>query len=215
MTYDELQTILDGHKKWLRNEEGGERADLSGADLRGFDLGGVNFIEANLKKCDFRKVELSYALLRQADLREANLSEADLFEADLRGANLQGANLRGANLRFADLDQVNLREANLQTIKDDLFSILEAARSEVPGLLKALKEGRVDGSTYEGDCACLVGTIANIRGVDYKYLNGIKPDLDRPAEYWFLAIRKGDTPESNPIAKITLEWIEEFASKSA
>lgn len=33
MTRTELNTILKAHKKWLCNEEGGERADLSCADL--------------------------------------------------------------------------------------------------------------------------------------------------------------------------------------
>ena len=35
MTTKELQEILDKHKKWLNDEDGGERADLSGAYLRG------------------------------------------------------------------------------------------------------------------------------------------------------------------------------------
>ena len=34
-TAEDLQIILDLHKKWLLNEKGGERADLSGADLSG------------------------------------------------------------------------------------------------------------------------------------------------------------------------------------
>lgn len=48
MTQKELKMILDKHKKWLNNEEGGEkanlrwanlcRADLSWADLRWADL---------------------------------------------------------------------------------------------------------------------------------------------------------------------------------
>ena len=56
MTQDELKVILDKHAKWLRDEEGGERADLSSADLRSADL--------------------SYANLRSADLRSADLSSA-------------------------------------------------------------------------------------------------------------------------------------------
>ena len=63
MTTGKLQDILDKHKKWLNEEEGGERADLSGADLSGADLSG-------------------------ADLRRADLSGADLRRADLSGANL-------------------------------------------------------------------------------------------------------------------------------
>ena len=38
MTTGKLQEILDKHKKWLNEEEGGERADLRGADLRRADL---------------------------------------------------------------------------------------------------------------------------------------------------------------------------------
>lgn len=68
MTREELNMILDKHKKWLNSEDGGERADLRGADLRGANLGGANLREADL---------------READLRMANLRRADLSGADL------------------------------------------------------------------------------------------------------------------------------------
>ena len=42
MTTGKLQEILDKHKKWLNEEEGGERADLSDADLSGADLSGAD-----------------------------------------------------------------------------------------------------------------------------------------------------------------------------
>lgn len=58
-----LQEIIKSHGRWLRNEEGGERADLSSADL-------------------------SSANLRGANLRSADLSGADLSGADLSSANL-------------------------------------------------------------------------------------------------------------------------------
>lgn len=48
MTQKELKAILDKHKKWLNDEEGGERANLSGADLRGADLNGADLSEADL-----------------------------------------------------------------------------------------------------------------------------------------------------------------------
>lgn len=63
MTQEELNTILDKHKKWLNNEEDGERADLRGADLSGANLFGAN--------------------LFGADLRGAYLSGANLFGAYL------------------------------------------------------------------------------------------------------------------------------------
>ena len=83
MTQEELNMILDRHRKWLNDEEGGERADLC---------------EANL---------------REANLREANLYRANLYRADLYRADLGGADLCGANLYRADLREANLCGANL------------------------------------------------------------------------------------------------------
>jgi uncharacterized protein YjbI with pentapeptide repeats len=39
-TKEQLATILEKHAKWLRGEEGGEGANLSGADLRSANLSG-------------------------------------------------------------------------------------------------------------------------------------------------------------------------------
>ncbi len=80
----------------------------------------------------------------------------------------------------------------------------------MPALLTTLAAGRVNGSTYSGACACLVGTIANTLGCDYRAVPSLTPDSSRPAERWFLAIREGHTPENNQIARITAEWIGEW-----
>lgn len=37
----DLKEILEKHKKWLRGDDGGERADLSRADLYGANLSGA------------------------------------------------------------------------------------------------------------------------------------------------------------------------------
>jgi len=63
----------------LRDEEGGERADLYGANLT----------RANLTGAD----------LTRADLYGANLTRANLTSADLYGANLTGANLTRAKIK--------------------------------------------------------------------------------------------------------------------
>ena len=63
MNQEELQKILEAHKKWINSEDDGVRADLSEANLSG-------------------------ANLSDADLRGANLRGAKLSGADLRGANL-------------------------------------------------------------------------------------------------------------------------------
>lgn len=84
MTQEELNMILDRHKKWLNYEEGGERANLYKANL----------YRANLREAD----------LCEANLRDANLHGANLYRANLYGANLYEANLREANLHGANLD---------------------------------------------------------------------------------------------------------------
>lgn len=99
MTQNELDKILTAHKKWVKNENGGRRADFWGADLQGADLQG-----AGLRCANIRGADLQGAGLRCADLRCAGLPGADLRGADLWGANIRGADLRGADLRGADVD---------------------------------------------------------------------------------------------------------------
>lgn len=124
-------------------------------------------------------------------------------------ANLSGAHLIGANLIDADLIDADLRE-----IQDDFFKVLIAAKNEVLGLYEALMKGRINGSAYEGECACLIGTIANVRHENYSKLGiDLRADSNRPAEKWFLAIRKGDIPQSNPVSEITAKWMREWMDK--
>jgi hypothetical protein len=131
-------------------------------------------------------------------------SGADLRGADLRGADLQGAYLYGADLQGAKTDP----------IRDDFFSVLAAAPNEALGLLDAIERGRIKGSAYEGECACLVGTIANLRHENFAKLSiNLRPNADRPAERWFLAIREGDIPASNPISAMTADWLRAWLTE--
>ena len=113
MTPKKLAEILAAHKLWLNDEEGGVRADLSGANLRG----------ANLSEADLSGADLRGANLSEADLSEANLSGADLHKAGLSGAGLSGANLSEANLSEADLSGADLRGANLSEAKELLSAV--------------------------------------------------------------------------------------------
>jgi uncharacterized protein YjbI with pentapeptide repeats len=174
--------------------------------------GGANLRDANLRDANLRDANLRDANLRDANLRDANLRGANLRDANLRGANLRGANLRGANLRGANLRGANLRDADLEKLPTpyinecsrDILFILEHLKSEVPGLKKALLEGRVDGSQYEGDCACLIGTLGNVDGGLDKVCEAIpfyEKGTHNPGESFFLNIHEGDTPETNSFSK--------------
>ena len=123
-TGKELVNVLELHMKWLCGEEGGVRADLSGADLRNADLRNADLSGAILRNAELSGANLSGAILRCADLsgtilRNADLSGADLIGAILRytylsGADLSGANLSGADLRNADLSGADLSGAILR-----------------------------------------------------------------------------------------------------
>jgi len=193
-------------------------ANLRGANLRGANLRGADLRWANMRGADLREANLREANLRGADLRGANLSGADLSGADLSGANLRGADLRGADLSGADLSgakisEEQLRSAKLDAIRDDFWAVLSAVPNEVAGLRLALVEGRINGSQYQGECACLVGTVAKVRGCAYDAMPELQPNDMRASERWFLAILQGHTPANNPIAKITLEWLDEWTAK--
>jgi len=106
----ELKQILDKHGKWLRSEDGGERANLRSADLRYADLRSAN--------------------LRSVNLRSANLSFADLSSADLRYANLRSADLRYANISFADLRYADLSSADLSSVDGLRFPPLQVVNTK-------------------------------------------------------------------------------------
>ena len=80
-----LAEILNKHRKWLRDEEGGECAVLRGIDLS----------YADLSHAVLRGIDLSYAVLSHADLSHAVLSDAVLNGAVLNGAVLSDADLSG------------------------------------------------------------------------------------------------------------------------
>ena len=188
---------------------------LTGADLRGADLSDADLYGANLYGAN-----LYGANLRDADLSGANLSDADLSGANLRDANLGGADLSGAYLGDADLsgadpETLKKRGAVFDDSTDpklDLWSVLDLSPAEVPALRDALRAGTVNGSVYQGECACLVGTLANARGCDYSAIPGLVPNANRPAERWFLSIRPGRTPQNSSKVRRTVEWIEEWSA---
>ena len=140
MIREQLQTIRDNHKKWLRGESGGERADLSGANLSGANLSGA---------------DLSGADLRRADLRGANLSGADLSGANLRGANLRGANLSGAkNL----LSAISYLEANFERTPDGYIAYKTFGGTRAPNANWKIEPNaildEVVNSNRTDDCGC-------------------------------------------------------------
>jgi uncharacterized protein DUF5758/pentapeptide repeat protein len=136
----QLSEILESHKKWLMDEEGGERANLVRANLESANLESANLVRANLESANLVRANLVRANLESANLESANLESANLVRANLESANLVRANLESANLVRANLVRANLVRANLYSanlVRANLESaknieMVEAITSIVP-----------------------------------------------------------------------------------
>lgn len=122
----------------------------------------------------------------------------------------------------------------LAMIRDDIYKILDQNPAEAAGVLRALERGDVDGQMYTGECSCLIGTIAKVRGCRLSAggfgLQTTEPDSYRPAEVWFMGIQPrnevlcnrcaADPPEDDdcthydisehPVAAQAAAWIREW-----
>ena len=115
---DELQVILEEHKKWLDSDGlEGKRANLS---------------QTNLSKKSLGKVNLRGADLERADLYRTHLEGADLIEVNLEGANLRGANFEKTDLRYViglELDSNFVQNTRFSYKAKDKWSTLRRAYS--------------------------------------------------------------------------------------
>lgn len=162
ITNDELREILDKHSKWLRDEDGGEQANLIEADLRDTeplrgnlryaDLTGADLSHADLSCANLGDVNLKGANLKGVNLRHANLSHSDLTDADLRGASLRFADFRYANLSHANLGDAHLRGTDFRFAKL-ICANLRGADLRNASLIRAdLKGARYDDTILEMQC---------------------------------------------------------------
>ncbi len=143
------------------------------------------------------------------------LEQAVKEDANLEGANLEDANLEDANLRYANLEGANEKTLPISYINQcsrDMLFVFEHLKSELPYLRDKLVSGHVNGSQYEGECACLIGSLGHgkkdcidkvVESIPY-YNKG----LHNYCEQWFYQIHSGDTPETNYFAKHALKLID-------
>jgi len=85
----------------------------------------------------------------------------------------------------------------------------EARANEIRALRRALVEGRVDGSRYDGECACLVGTLEAVRGHGENSV--VRRDGGSPAERWYLSIHRVPAARHS-MAAAAVEWIDDYLS---
>lgn len=176
MKQEEINSILELHRKWLYGEEGGKRADLSGADLRGADLRGADLYGADL-----------YG----ADLREADLREADLRRADLSGANLSGADLSGAkNAKYAmAITEIVPREGSFVGWKKAQFSTEDGGVADCIVKLRITEDAKRSNAAGR-KCRCSKAEVLEIADMDGNALECAHSGRDDSFAY-----RVGETVE--------------------
>ena len=132
------------------------------------------------------------------------LEKAVSVYAYLGGANLGDANLGGAK---------NIPQLYINTCSQQMLYIFTQLKHELPRLRKKIVDGQIEGTQYEGDCCCLIGTLGggndeciNTVVASMKYYD---KGLHNPAEQWFYQIREGDTPENSLFARHALKLIDE------
>ena len=202
MTQEELNNLLNLHKKWLNGEEKGVKLNLSNADLSNADLRYADLRYANLFNANLSNANLSNADLRDADLSNANLFNANLFNANLSNANLSNADLRdadlsNADLRYADLINADLRYANLSNADlryaDFEYSILSNAKLDEK---EKFRVGVILTETLQGFKKCFNGVIVELEipvGAIVYCINGSKCRTNKAK---VLSISEGDVAHS-------------------
>ena len=165
-----IKKILEKHKKWLREEQDGERANLSFANLSGADLCG-------------------------ADLSGANLYGAELSRANLSGADLSGANLSGVDLSRAknvDSAKWNIHTAfyPLQCPEKGAYTAYKKAGGRIVELL--IPEDAQRSSATSRKCRASKAIVVGITEIDGREsgLDEITSDYDEDFVY-----RIGETVE--------------------
>ena len=134
MTTEEIQKVLELHKKWLKGDPDGVRANLEGANLFGANLGDANLGDANLGNANLGDAYLEGAYLEGANLKGANLVLSNLRDANLKGANLEGANLEGAHLEDANLKGAKLPDFQICPQEESFI----AYKKTTKGVIKVL-----------------------------------------------------------------------------
>ena len=180
-----LKEVLELHKKWLEDEKGGKRVDLSDVDLKNINLRYVflsdaNLIGTNLIGANLEGADLTGADLTRTDLTVANLRGADLTGSNLKYANLKGANLSYANLSYADLSCAHLEDANLSEVKynhiTSFFSLQCPEKGSFIGYKKAdnkivelliTKDAKRSSATSR-KCRCSKAKVLSITSLDGK-----------------------------------------------
>lgn len=176
MDYEELSTLVENHKEWLRTKgAAGFQADFTKYlgdefwtddnryiiihkkefNLDRFILDNYDLREAKLANISLQGASLTGTQFQNADLQSANLAGITAVNTNFENAMLDSASLEGVDLQCSKMQGASLKNANLQgTCLDGLD----------------LSKMNFQGANFTG--ASLVNTILNGANLSAAILNG-------------------------------------------
>lgn len=175
--------------------------DLAGADLSYLDLDRAYFNRANLFQTSFKRASLDGADFSEATLHQANLTGAVLCNAVFTNTDLRGVHFNwGLTLEQQPTDFTGTM---LTPIRDDFWAALSTSPANVPDLIKAIANGRIDGDgRYIGKC--------DVQGEYYYYFAPVFHGYGRPVRSFFLMLTPGTRPENSQVAQLLYDWAVEW-----
>jgi hypothetical protein len=205
----EGNTISETVQKFL-NENMGKT--ISFADFSSINLLDVTFTLSTLYDCKFDKCTFDYCKFDSCKFYKCRVYDCKFYSCKFYDCSFNSCSFNSCSLECCKFYEITITtfSKSLDSIRFDFFGRMLVLKDEVQFLKQSLIDGLIDGSQYEGECCCFIGTAAKSKQVKYDQIEGIKPDSNSNTERWFMGIKKGDTPQNSTIAKITLEWIEEF-----
>ena len=100
-----------------------------------------------------------------------------------------------------------------------MLFVFMCLRYDLPRLREKLVAGEVDGTQYEGECCCLIGSLGQGTHEGVERVAAAIPyyekGLHNYGEQWFWQIRKGDTPDTSFFAAHALTLIDRVLGMSA
>jgi len=165
ITPEELQMVLEKHRKWINGEPDGEKADLSHTDLNGASLDGAS---------------LDGASLNGASLIRASLNGASLIRASLDGASLIRASLDGASLNDVSANYLTAFFA-LQCPEEGAFVAWKKARDCIVKLMVTEDAKRSSATTRK--CRCSKAKVLAIWDKDGNLVTDVASNFDKHFVY--------------------------------
>lgn len=110
----DIKEALELHQKWLKLEEGGQRAyflceDLRGVDFSGYDISGISFAGSNLERQVFENKPIDNCYFTNANLKHARFINCEIAHTQFTDAYTFDTSFKSVVFRqiafYTDLSQ--------------------------------------------------------------------------------------------------------------